>query len=273
MKNFFQRAITAAAFVLVLLSATYRDFTFTILFSIVTLLGTLEFYKLAEKDGTTSPQRLMGAITAGVMFLTNAIYTMYQVNIRVLLFILPFVFLIFIIELYRKKKEPFRNIAFTILGIIYVGVPFTLLNYILTCRGNYSPQILYGFFFILWSSDTGAYLSGSLLGKNKLFPRVSPGKSWEGSIGGAILSYIVAYIMADWFTIIHLRDWMVIATILIVIGTLGDLVESLFKRSINVKDSGSILPGHGGILDRFDSLLMATPFVFTYLYLIKNIYL
>lgn len=273
MKNFFQRAITAAAFVLVLLSATYKDFTFTILFTFVTLLGTLEFYKLAEKDGSTSPQRLMGSITAVVLFLTNAIYTMFHLNIRILLFILPFIFLIFIVELYRKKEHPFRNIAFTILGIIYVAIPFALLNYILTCRGKYSPQILYGFFFILWSNDTGAYITGSLLGRNKLFPRVSPGKSWEGSIGGAILGYIVAFLMADWFTVIHLKDWMVIATILIIIGTLGDLVESLYKRSINIKDSGSILPGHGGILDRFDSLLMATPFVFTYLYLFKNIYL
>lgn len=273
MKNFFQRAITAAAFVAVLLSCTfYNHVTFTTLFTIITLIGTWEFYKLAEKSAT-SPQKIMGTITGGVLFITNAIYSMTQVNIRILLFILPFVFTIFILELYRKKEQPFRNIAFTILGVIYVALPFSLLNYILTCKGNYAPQILFGFFFILWSNDTGAYLTGSLLGKHKLFPRVSPGKSWEGSIGGAVITYMVVFLIASWYTILSLRDWMVIATILIIIGTLGDLVESLYKRSINVKDSGTLLPGHGGILDRFDSLLMATPFVFTYLYLIKNIYL
>lgn len=274
MKNFFQRALTAAAFVAVLLSFTfYSHVSFAALFCVITILGTLEFYKLSEKNGNSHPQKIMGAITGGVLFITNAVYAVTQINIRVLLFIFPFIFSIFIIELFRGKEHPFRNIAFTILGIIYVALPLTLLNYILTCRGYFAPQILFGFFFILWSNDTGAYLTGSLIGRHKLFPRVSPGKSWEGSIGGAVITYLIVFLIAKWFIILNLRDWMVIATILIVIGTLGDLVESLFKRSINVKDSGTILPGHGGILDRFDSLLMATPFVFTYLYLIKNIYL
>lgn len=272
MKNFFQRALTAAAFVAVLLSCTfYSHITFTALFTLITLMGTWEFYKLSEKDGATHPQKIMGTLTAGVMFFTNAVYSMTQVNMRVLLFTFPFIFMIFILELYRKKEQPFRNIAFTILGIIYVALPFTLLNYILTCKGTYAAQILFGFFFILWSNDTGAYLTGSLIGKHKLFPRVSPGKSWEGSIGGAVISYAVVFLIADWYTILSLRDWLIIATILIVIGTLGDLVESLLKRSINVKDSGTLLPGHGGILDRFDSLIMSAPFVFTYLYLIKNL--
>ncbi|HEY0029982.1 MAG TPA: phosphatidate cytidylyltransferase, partial [Bacteroidia bacterium] len=172
-------------------------------------------------------------------------------------------------ELFTKAQNPFRNIAFTILGIIYVAVPFSLLNYLVVYNGSYNYQLLFGFFFILWCNDSGAYLAGSAFGKHKLFPRVSPGKSWEGSVGGAIASYIVVLIISGWYTSISLRDWIVIAAILIVIGTLGDLVESLLKRSKNVKDSGTLLPGHGGVLDRFDSLLMATPFVFTYLYLSK----
>ncbi|MES2396611.1 MAG: phosphatidate cytidylyltransferase, partial [Bacteroidota bacterium] len=121
-------------------------------------------------------------------------------------------------------------------------------------------------------NDSGAYLVGSAIGKHKLFLRVSPGKTWEGSVGGAIASYGVAYLISGWYTSISRLDWMVIATILIVIGTLGDLVKSIFKRSLNVKDSGTILPGHGGILDRFDSLIMSAPFVFTYLYLTKMFY-
>lgn len=274
MKNFFQRTLTAAAFVAVLLSCTfYSHITFSVLFCVITLIGTWEFYELAEKNESDAPQKVMGTLTAGVLFATNAIFCMTRLNIRILLFIFPFIFMIFILELYRQKEEPLRNIAITILGIIYVALPFTLLNYILTCKGNYAAQILIGFFFILWSNDTGAYLTGSIMGKHKLFARISPGKTWEGSIGGAIISYAVVFVISKWFTILSLRDWLVIGTLLILVGTMGDLVESLFKRSKNVKDSGTLLPGHGGILDRFDSLLMATPFVFTYLYLIRNIYL
>jgi len=188
---------------------------------------------------------------------------------QILLINIPVLFLIFIFELYLKAENPFQNIACTLLGIIYVALPFSLLNYITTTTQTYSYELLFGFFFIIWSCDSGAYLVGSTIGKHKLFPRISPGKTWEGSIGGAIISYGVAYLISGWYTSIDRIDWMVIATILIVIGTIGDLVESLFKRSINVKDSGTILPGHGGILDRFDSLIMSAPFVFTYLYLVK----
>jgi phosphatidate cytidylyltransferase len=159
-----------------------------------------------------------------------------------------------------------------LLGILYVALPFSLLNHILTLSGVYNFQILFGCWFILWSNDTGAYLAGSAFGKNKLMPRVSPGKSWEGSIGGAIIAYLIAWIISSWYTSINILDWFVIATILIVIGTLGDLVESLYKRSLNVKDSGTLLPGHGGILDRFDSLILAIPFVFFYLFVVKNIF-
>jgi len=267
MNNFFKRALTAGAFVAVLLFCTfYSQLSFSILFLIITILGTREFYILSEK-GENKPQKTIGTIASTVLFASTAFVCMGYADARLLIINIPLLFLIFIIELYRKAQNPFRNIAFTLLGIVYVAVPFSLLNYLVIYTGSYSYHILFGFFFILWSNDTGAYLAGSAFGKNKLFPRISPGKSWEGSIGGAIVSYIVAYIISGWYTDIKVIDWMVIATILIIIGTLGDLVESLYKRSKNVKDSGSLLPGHGGILDRFDSLIMAVPFVFTYLYL------
>ncbi len=269
MNNFFKRALTAVAFVAVLLGCTYySQLSFSILFVIITILGVREFYSLSEKEGN-KPQKLMGILTGAILFLSNSLVCMGYFDSRLLIVTIPFVFLIFIFELYSKAQDPFRNIAFTLTGIIYVAVPFSLLNYIVTYSGIYNYQILFGLFFILWSSDTGAYLSGSAFGKNKLFPRISPGKSWEGSIGGAIAAYIVAFIISGWYTDVNLIDWMVIATILVVLGTLGDLVESLYKRSLNVKDSGNLLPGHGGILDRFDSLIMATPFVFTYLYIEK----
>lgn len=267
MNTFFKRTLTATAFVAVLLGCTYyNQFSFSILFFIITVLGLWEFYTLSEK-GANKPQKIWGTIVGAVFFISNAIVCFGYSDFKLLALNIPLLFSIFIIELYSKATNPFRNIAFTILGIIYVAVPFSLLNYLVTFTGIYNYELLFGFFFILWCNDSGAYIAGSAMGKHKLFPRVSPGKSWEGSIGGAIISYGIVFIISKWYTSISFMDWMVIATILIVIGTLGDLVESLYKRSKNVKDSGTLLPGHGGILDRFDSLLMATPFVFTYLYL------
>lgn len=266
MNNFLKRTLTAGAFVAVLLYCTfYSQLSFSILFFIITILGLWEFYILSEK-GENKPQKIIGTITGASIFATTSLVCMGY-DYHLLIINIPILFLIFIIELYLKAANPFRNIAYTILGIVYVAIPFSLLNYLVTFTGKYNHELLFGFFFILWANDSGAYLAGSAFGKRKLFPRVSPGKSWEGSIGGAIASYIVVFIISKWYTGFSIIDWMAIAAILIVIGTLGDLVESLYKRSKNVKDSGTLLPGHGGILDRFDSLLMATPFVFTYLYL------
>ncbi len=269
MSNFVKRTLTAAVFVAVLLGCTYySQLSFALLFFIITTLGLWEFYGLSEKTNAR-PQKLMGTFTGAALFAVSALVTMNYCKPQMLIVIIPLCFIIFILELYTKASNPFKNIAFTLLGIFYVALPFSLLNFITSYSGTYSFELLFGFLFILWSNDTGAYLTGSAIGKTKLFPRVSPGKSWEGSIGGAVLSYIVAFIISGWYTVITTTDWMVVASILIVIGTLGDLVESLFKRSIGVKDSGSLLPGHGGVLDRFDSLILATPFVFSYLYLAK----
>ncbi|MFL5765696.1 MAG: phosphatidate cytidylyltransferase [Bacteroidia bacterium] len=273
MKNLITRTLTAAGFVAVLLVCTwYSQLSFISLFLLITVLGLWEFYGLSEKKENVKPQKLMGTFIGAVIFILNAgvTYRIYEgdnLHGKFLLLIIPLLFLVFIVELFRKKENPFQNISYTLLGIFYVGIPFSLLNYILTVNGTYSFHILFGCWFILWSNDSGAYLSGSAFGKNKLFPRVSPGKSWEGSIGGALVAFFVTWIISGWYTSITRVDWFVIASIMIVVGTLGDLVESLFKRSLGVKDSGNLLPGHGGILDRFDSLIMATPFILTYLYI------
>lgn len=269
MNNFTKRILTAIVFVTVLLGCTFwSQLSFSILFFVITILGVWEFYTLTEKEGS-KPQKIVGTIIGALLFASSALVCMSFLDPRFLVINIPIIFIVFIIELYLKAADPFRNIAFTLLGILYVALPFSLLNYIATTNQNYNYQLLFGFFFILWSNDSGAYLVGSSIGKHKLFLRVSPGKTWEGSFGGAVASYGVAYLISGWYTCISRTDWMVIATILIVIGSLGDLVKSIFKRSINVKDSGTILPGHGGILDRFDSLIMSAPFVFTYLYLVK----
>jgi len=269
LNNFVKRALTAIVFVALLLGCTFwNQLSFTLLFFVIIIVGIWEFYTLAEK-GNNNPQKIAGTIAGAILYASTSLVAAGVLDVKFLLINLAFVFLFFIIELFSKAENPFANIAFTLLGLIYVAIPFSSLNFITALNGTYNYQLLFGFFFILWSNDTGAYLVGSAIGKHKLFPRVSPGKTWEGSIGGAVLSYIVAFIIAEWYTVIDRSDWMVIATILIVVGSLGDLVESLFKRSIDVKDSGNILPGHGGILDRFDSLILATPFVFVYLYIFK----
>lgn len=270
MNNFFKRTLTAGAFVAVLLGCTfYNQLSFSILFLVVTVLGLIEFYSLSEK-ANAKPLKIVGTAIGALFFAVNTAVCMNVFNYQILLVFIPVIFLVFIIELFLKKENPFSNIAFTTLGILYVAFPLSLLNYILTYSGTYSHELLFGIFFIIWSNDSGAYLAGVTLGKHKIFPRVSPKKSWEGSIGGTIASFLVAFIISGWYTSIQFADWMVIAAILVVMGTLGDFVESLFKRSVDVKDSGNILPGHGGILDRFDSLIMAIPFVFTYLYLMKH---
>ncbi len=270
MNNFAKRSLTAVVFVALLLGCTFwNQLSFTLLFFVITVIGCWEFYSLA-KTGGNYPLKVIGTIAGAIIFGSAAMVTMNIMDVKYLLFNILLLFVFFIIELFSTSENPFANIAFTILGLVYVALPFTLLNFITSFGGSYSYQLLFGFFFLLWSNDTGAYLVGSAIGKHKLLPRVSPGKTWEGSIGGVILTYVVAFIISGWYTVINRFDWMVIATIMSVIGSLGDLVESRFKRSINVKDSGNILPGHGGILDRFDSLILATPFVFVYLFVIKS---
>lgn len=267
MNNFYQRTITGALFVVVLIAAIYFHFySFLLLFSAVIIFSLIEFYKIIESTGAR-PQKQYGILASLILFATVAIaqssgeYYVYLIH-------LPIIFLVFILELFRKKDFPFLNIAYTILGIIYIAIPVSLLNLLVVAPGaNYYPAIVLGFFFLLWSYDTGAYLTGRLIGKHKLFERVSPKKTWEGAIGGLVISIGIAYIISQYFTLLLFEQWAVMAVIIAVTGTLGDLTESMLKRSTNIKDSGSLLPGHGGVLDRFDALYISVPFVVAYLYL------
>jgi len=182
-----------------------------------------------------------------------------------LLSIFALLFVLFVLKLYDKNdREPFANLAMNILGLLYVCVPFSLLlgvSYWGSQRGLYHYQIPLGILFCLWASDTGAYFVGKKLGKTKLFERISPKKTWEGFVGGMIFSQMVAWGLSVYFTSVEGWKWFVISGIIVTIGTYGDLVESMLKRSLGIKDSGSVIPGHGGFLDRFDGLLVAMPFV------------
>ena len=243
------------------------------------MLGLWEFYTLAEK-GNIKPQKILGMVAGCIFYLVSTLYLNRIIPEIYLIVPIPLLFLIFIFELFSKSDKPIVNIAITLSGIFYIALPLALLSYLAYPPPpypgfelfKYNPNVLLGFFFLIWTNDSAAYITGVTFGKHRLFERISPKKTWEGSIGGAVLSLIAAYIISIYFTELQLADWLVIAFIITIFGTLGDLVQSLFKRSVNVKDSGSILPGHGGILDRFDGVLLSVPFVFIYLQLIRFIH-
>ena len=175
-------------------------------------------------------------------------------------------------ELYLKKASPMLNWAYSMLSQLYIGLPFALLNVLAFHTDpeyssvSYNPILPLSIFIFLWLSDTGAYCVGSLIGKHRLFERISPKKSWEGSIGGGVVAIGASFVLAHYFTIMSMWEWTGLALVVVVFGTWGDLTESLLKRQLHVKDSGTILPGHGGMLDRFDSALMAIPAAVFYLY-------
>jgi len=262
--------------VIILVGSIYiSSITYAIVFIIITLLGVLEFYRIEASDDI-KPQRIYGTLLSFFLFSASYWVSNNYISAGFLVLVIPAIYLTFLIELYRKHQMPFTNVAFTLLGVFYVALPFSLINFI-THGSNiigvdYKPQILLGFLYLLWANDTGAYLVGSLIGKKRLFERISPKKSWEGSIGGGIVALIVAVIISKFYTQLSLFDWLVAALLAIIAGTYGDLIESMLKRSLNIKDSGNIMPGHGGILDRFDSLIFAAPLLFVYL-IIKGLFL
>jgi phosphatidate cytidylyltransferase len=269
--NFTTRTITGAVFVvLVIGSVILNARIFAALFLFVSILTQLEFYQILEKRGR-KPQSYLGTGIGCVIYLSLAANSLGLFGSfgNMLIFLNFFLIsLIFIAELFTKSGDPFGNIGSTITGVVYVALPFGLLNYLyfpVIYPNNFNFGILLGYFLILWLNDTGAYLVGSAFGKHNLFKRISPGKTWEGSIGGSLFALLTAGVMSNYFTGLSLLQWIIMALIIVVFGTLGDLVESMLKRSLGIKDSGNILPGHGGLLDRFDAVLLSAPVVFVYI--------
>ncbi len=263
--NLQQRAITAVVGVsIILFSIFYSDWSFFALFCTISVLTQLEFYKLLGLNGN-QPLTYYG--TAVGIAINTLVFLIEKGESRpdYYYLVIPMVAFVFFIELYKKNDpQPFLNIAFTFLGIIYVALPFAFLIALSLKGGHYNYEIVIGCLFLLWSSDTGAYFAGTRYGKRKLFERISPKKSWEGFVGGALLAAITSTVLSHLFKSYEPWQWYCIGTIMVVCGTLGDLVESLFKRSISIKDSGTIIPGHGGFLDRFDGLLLSMPFIITF---------
>ncbi|MGD1846155.1 MAG: phosphatidate cytidylyltransferase [Salibacteraceae bacterium] len=271
MSKFLTRAVTGLAFAAALIGCIYwNQWSFGGLFLLITVLGTLEFYRLSKKM-KAQPRALIGAVVAGLLFVFSfCLASGIAEGKHFLGLALILIFGLFLVELFSKSKHPYLNIAFTSLGWIYIVVPFALLPFLGFFRSDvrtedYSPEILLGYLFCLWLNDTGAYMVGSQIGRTKLFERVSPNKTWEGTIGGLVFGVGVAVLCSYLFDVLSFSEWLGLGIITVITGSLGDLVESRLKRSIGVKDSGNLLPGHGGILDRFDAVLGSAPFVAAYL--------
>lgn len=264
--NLRQRVIAGSIGAIAMIFAIwFSSWTYFLAFSIICAFTLLEFYKLVGLDGHL-PLKFWGTFT-GLMLYTIAFFVQQDLlPVEYYFLMFPLGSLTFFIKLYKRdEKKPFTNIAFTFLGIFYVAVPFSLLHAVAFSVGDYSYQIVLGLMLLIWASDTGAYFAGTKFGKHKLFERVSPKKSWEGSIGGAVTAFLMAIAISLFYDDLAPWEWLIVAGITIVTATYGDLVESLFKRSIAIKDSGATIPGHGGFLDRFDGLLLSVPFIITYL--------
>ena len=272
--NFIQRAITGVLFVIVLVGCIlYNPLSFGILFALICALSVHEFAQLVNNSGEVSVNKTITSLGGAYLFLALMSYcTQQSGGSRVFLPYLALLLYLMIAELYLKKKNPIGNWAFSMLSQLYVALPFALLNVLAfhnspeTSSVSYNPILPLSIFVFIWLSDTGAYCVGSLIGKHRLFERISPKKSWEGSIGGAFFSIASSFVFAHFFPFMSAGQWAGLALTVVIFGTWGDLTESLMKRQLGIKDSGNILPGHGGMLDRFDSALMAIPAAVVYLY-------
>jgi phosphatidate cytidylyltransferase len=295
MTTFQQRALTATIFTAIMLLGMFvHEGTFILLFFIISMGCLWEYMKLMTDDNRL---REVGALIIGnslwyVFIFKELLYpetgtwdlhkvitgtsniTIYSILLFCFLSFLLIPFLLLIVELFQKTDKPFQNVAGTLLGIFYALVPIFLLISMskesvyddgVFVTKKFTPNIAAGILFLTWINDTGAYLVGSKMGKTPLFPRISPKKTWEGTIGGIIFCILSGFLIHKLLGVLNLTDWLVIGGIVSVFGTLGDLIESMLKRSVGVKDSGTFMPGHGGFLDRFDAFIFEIPFIFLYL--------
>ncbi len=276
MNNFFRRTFTGAGIVIFILGGFWLHPISFFITGLLLVTGVqYEYYRIIS-GFRTHPRILPGVATGAGIYTLSTCVAAGLVRSEWLLFVIPFVFLIISSELYRKEPKPFDSLAHTFFPLLYTVLPFSLfpfsafrhsgLNTILNHGDSiFSPGIVIGFFLLVWANDTGAYLTGISFGRHKLFERISPKKTWEGFFGGMITAVIAAWFLSGALGVVEKTGWIIIAVIISIAGTYGDLAESMLKRSNGVKDSGSILPGHGGFLDRFDSTIMAFPLVYLFI--------
>ena len=271
--NFLQRAITGILFVGVLVGCIlYDPWTFSALFVVISALTIREFGHLINQVEGVSINKNITMLAGVYLYMAVMAFCTNLSGSKIFLPYLLLIMYLMISELYLKKENPVMNWAYSMLSQLYIALPFSMLNVLsfhtspMDTSVSYNPILPLSVFVFIWLSDTGAYCVGSLIGRHRLFERISPKKSWEGSIGGGIVAIGSSFIFAHYFPIMNMAEWAGLALIVVIFGTWGDLTESLLKRQLHIKDSGAILPGHGGMLDRFDSALMAIPAAVVYLY-------
>ncbi len=294
MTNFQRRALTAILFgAVMLIGMFWNEASFYVLFFLISMGCLWEFLRLIKDENKL--RKVFTLLIGSSLWITPIFLRIVFLNtdslkigfdrhlgaykilfLPIILFVIsPFLLLIF--ELFQKSEKPFTHVGFSLLGIMYTVFPFAFGMPFLIYQKTfffdtfssylYTPKIAIGILFLTWANDSFAYIIGSRIGKTLLFERISPKKTWEGTIGGGIMCILTGILIHQFLGILTLVDWLIIGGIVAIFGSLGDLVESMFKRSVGVKDSGTFMPGHGGFLDRFDAFIFAIPFVFLYLML------
>ncbi len=275
MKVLIQRSITGIAFAAIMLAGiVIHQYIFAFVFATFLLLTLYEFYKISEKidyDPSTKTGLICGFLLFVIFFLAAS--RVIPQRFIFLSILIPLFTLI--PDLFDSRKNGYKNSMITLAGVIYIALPYSLTCFIIfptsLISAEFYPWILFGIFLIIWIYDSMAYVFGSMFGKHKIAEKISPKKSWEGLIGGAVFAVIMGIVNSVLFHEISLTNWIIIALLIVTFGTSGDFFESKLKREAGVKDSGNILPGHGGMLDRFDTVLFAIPVIFVWIILFGNI--
>jgi phosphatidate cytidylyltransferase len=276
LNNFFRRTLTGGWIVIFVLGGFWLHPVSFFLTGLIMLIGTQYEYYLMIRNTGVRPQMVSGILTGITAYIISTLIAFGIIPEKSFLVLIPVMLIIMVVELYRKQEKPFDSLAHTFFSVLYTAVPFSIFPFSAFSRTGldsllphenilFSPGIIIGFFLLIWANDTGAYLTGISFGRHKLMERISPKKTWEGFTGGLIIAALVAWLLSDWLGVVSTINWVIISLIVSISGTYGDLIESMLKRSTGVKDSGTIMPGHGGFLDRFDSAILSFPLVYLFI--------